>query len=72
MDTSVIEHQKRDQESNNTGFGKVENNKHPSTEGDQHTVRKKLKEGIQIVWHKVRLLQMSERKKVPKLKQTTN
>jgi hypothetical protein len=24
------------------------------------------------VWHKVRLLQMSERKKVPKLKQTTN
>jgi hypothetical protein len=28
-DTDVIQHQKRDQENNNTGFGKVENNKHP-------------------------------------------
>jgi len=27
MDTNVIEHQKRDQESKNTGFGKAENNK---------------------------------------------
>ena len=32
MDTNVIEHQKRDQESNNTGFDKVENNNHLSTE----------------------------------------
>jgi hypothetical protein len=31
MDTNVREHQKRDQESNNTGFGKVENNKQPLT-----------------------------------------
>jgi hypothetical protein len=30
MDTNVIQHQKKKQESNNTGFGKVENNKHPS------------------------------------------
>ena len=29
VDTNVIEHQKRDQESKNTGFGKAENNKHP-------------------------------------------
>jgi len=29
MDTNVIEHQKRDQESKDTGFGKVKNNKHP-------------------------------------------
>ena len=29
MDTNVIEHKKRDQESKNTGFGKAENNKHP-------------------------------------------
>jgi len=28
MDTNVIEHQKRDEENDNTGFGKVENNKH--------------------------------------------
>jgi hypothetical protein len=46
---NVIEHQKRDQESNSTGFGKVENNKHPSTEGEQHTVRNKLKEDLQIM-----------------------
>jgi hypothetical protein len=34
---NVIEHRKSDRESNNTGFGKVENNKHPSTEGELHT-----------------------------------
>ena len=68
MDTNVIEHQKRDQENDNTGFGKVENNKHPCAEGEQHTVKNKLKEDLQIMWHKVRLLQMSEREKLPKLK----
>jgi len=36
MDTNVIEHQKRDQENENTDFGKVENNKHPSAEA--HTL----------------------------------
>ena len=41
MDANVIEHQKRDQESNNTGFGKAENNKHPSAEGEQHTEKAK-------------------------------
>jgi len=34
MDTKVIEHQKRDQESNSTAIGKVENK---SVEGKQHT-----------------------------------
>ena len=58
MDANVIEHQKRDQESN----------KHPSAGGEQHTVRNELKEDLQIMWHKVRLLQMSEREKLPKLK----
>ena len=65
MDTNVTEHQKRDQESNNNGFDKVENNKHPSAEREQHTVRNKLKEDLQMMWHKVRLLQMSEREKLP-------
>ena len=32
------------------------------------TVRNKLKEHLQIMWHKMRLLQMSEREKMPKLK----
>jgi hypothetical protein len=43
MDTTVTENQKRDQESNNTSFDKVENNKHPSAEEEQNTVRNKLK-----------------------------
>jgi hypothetical protein len=46
----------------------VENNIHPCAEGEQHTVRKKVKEDLQIMWHKVRLLQISEREKLPKLK----
>jgi hypothetical protein len=32
MDTNITK--KRDQESNNTGFGKVDNNKHASTEDE--------------------------------------
>ena len=68
MHTNVIEHQKRDQESNDIGFGKVENNKHPSAEGEQHTVRNKLKVDFHVIWHNVRLLQMYEREKLPKLK----
>ena len=46
----------------------VENNKHPRAEGEQHTLKNKLKEDLQIMWHKVRLLQMCEREKLPKLK----
>jgi len=68
MDTNVIKHQKRDQENENNDLGKVENNKHLSAEGEQHTVKNKLKEDLQIMWHKVRLLQMCEREKLPKLK----
>jgi len=63
MCTNVIEHQKRDQENDNTGFGKVENNKHTRAEGQQHTVKNKLTEDLQIMWHK-----MFEREKLPKLK----
>jgi hypothetical protein len=47
----VIEHQKRNEESNNTAIGKVENK---SVESEQHTIRDKLKEDLQVVWHKVR------------------
>jgi len=68
MDKNVIEHQKREQENKNIDFGKVENNKHLSAEGEQHTLKNKIKEDIQIMWHKVRLLQMSEREKQPKVK----
>ena len=67
MDANVIQHYKRDQENDNTVFGNVENNKHPNAKGEQRTVTNKLKEDLQIMWHKVRLLQMSEREKMPKL-----
>ena len=53
--------QSTDQESENTGFWKAENNKNPNAEGKQHTGRNKLKEDLQVMWHKGRLLQMCER-----------
>jgi hypothetical protein len=31
-DTNILEHQKRDEENNNIGFGKVQNNKHRCAE----------------------------------------
>jgi len=68
MDANIIDHHKRDQENYNNGFGKVENNKHPNAEEEQHTVKNKLKEDLHIMWHKVRLLKMSEREKLPILK----
>ena len=55
MDKNVIEYQKRDPENNNTGFGKVHNNKHRSAQGEQHTFRNKLKEYLQKMWHKLGL-----------------
>ena len=67
MDTNFTENQKRDQEHNNTGSDTIENNKHPKAEGEQNRDRNKLKEDLQIMWHKVRLLRMSEREKLHKL-----
>ena len=67
MDTNVIENQKRDQKHNNTGSDTKENNKHPKAEGEQNRDRNRLKEDLQIMWHKVRLLRMSERERLPKL-----
>jgi hypothetical protein len=37
MDKNVTEHRKKDQESNNNVFEKVENYKHPIAEREQHT-----------------------------------
>jgi hypothetical protein len=55
--------QKGEEEINNT----VSLGRNSGTEARDHTVRTKLKEELQIMWHKVRLLQMSERDKLPKL-----
>ena len=67
-DANVIEYQKIDKENENTDCGKAQINKHPSAEGQQHTFKNKLKEDLQIMWHMVRLLQISEREKLPRLK----
>jgi len=67
-DANGIEYQKRDKENENTECGKAQINKHPSAEREQHTVKNKLKEDLQIMWYKVRLLQISEREKLPRLK----
>jgi hypothetical protein len=63
-------HQNRDEESNSTGLGKTDS-KHSGTEAGQHTVRNKLKEDLQIMWHTVRLLQMYERERLPKLRENS-
>jgi hypothetical protein len=72
MDTNDKEHQKKDHVSNNSGLGRIENNKHPGPEREQHMVRNKVKEDLQITWHKVKLLQiMSGRERLPKLKENS-
>jgi len=63
-------HQNRDEEINNTGLGKTDS-KHSGTEEGQHTVRNKLKEDLQIMWHTVRLLQTYERERLPKLRENS-
>ena len=67
VDANIIGHQSYE-ENKNTDFGKVENNKHPSAEGDQHTVKNKVKEDLQKMWQRVRLLQITEREKLKKNK----
>jgi len=37
MDQNDTEHQKRDQESNNTDLGETENNKHPGAGEQRHS-----------------------------------
>jgi len=71
MDTNDKERQKRDQESNNTGLGKTEHNKNPGAQREQHTVKKKLKEDLQRMLHKVWRLLMTERERLPKLKENS-
>ena len=70
-DANGIEYQKRDKENENTDCGTTQINKHPSAEEEQHSVKNKLKEDLQIMWHKVRPLQISEREKLPSLKKNS-
>jgi len=60
-DANGIEYQKRDKKNELIDCDKAQINKHPRAEGEQHTVKNKQKEDLQIMRHKVRLLQISER-----------
>jgi len=59
IDTNDKEHQQKRPRKNSTGLGKTENNKHTGAEGEQYAVSNKLREDLNIMWHKVRLLQTS-------------
>jgi len=48
-DANGMEYQKRDKENENTDCGKAQINKHPSAEGQQQTLKNKLKEDLQIM-----------------------
>jgi len=65
-----IEYQKRAEESNNMDLGNT-GSKHSGTEAGQHRLKNYLKEDIQTMWHKVRLLQMSKMETLPKLKENS-
>jgi hypothetical protein len=51
----------------------VKNTKRTKTQedADQHTARDKLKEDLQIMCYRVKLLQMPERQRLPKLSENT-
>jgi hypothetical protein len=57
--------QKGEEEINKT----VSLGKNSETETRDHTIRTRLNEEIQILWHKVKLLQMSEAERLPRLKE---
>jgi hypothetical protein len=45
----LLESTRREQETNNTSFDKVQNNKHTSADEQQNTDRNKLKEDFKIM-----------------------
>ena len=63
----VTSNQKGKEEINNV----VSLGKNSETEAGDDTIRNKLQEELQIMWHKVRLLQMSERERLPKLNENS-
>jgi len=64
----MVENTRRETKKMETLTDKAQINKHPSTKGEQHTVKNKLKEDLQIMWHKLRLLLISEREKLSRIK----
>jgi hypothetical protein len=45
----------------------LKKNKDLGEDAEQNTARDKLREELQIMWYKMRMLQMSERQRLPKL-----
>jgi hypothetical protein len=64
------EDQLRDEQTNNVGATEEHlllENRNLGEYTQQHVAREKLKEELEIMWYRVRLLQMSERQRLPKL-----
>jgi hypothetical protein len=65
-----MEDQLREEQTNNVGATEEHlllENRNLGEDTQQHVAREKLKEELEIMWHKVRLLQMSERQRLPNL-----
>ena len=63
-----IEYQKRYNENENTDCDEAWINKQLTAEVEQHTVKNKLKEDLKIMWQKLKLLQITESEKLPRIK----
>jgi hypothetical protein len=64
------EDQLREEQTNNAGATEEHlllQNRNLGQDAQQHVAGEKLKEELEIMWYKVRLLQMSERQRLPKL-----
>jgi hypothetical protein len=64
------EDQLKEKQTNNIGATEEHlllENRNSGEDTQQHAEGEKLKEEIEIMWYKVRLLQMSERQRLPKL-----
>jgi hypothetical protein len=65
-----MEDQIREEQTNNVGATeehRLTENRNLGEDTQQHVAGEKLKEELEIMWYKVRLLQMSERQRLPKL-----
>jgi hypothetical protein len=64
------EDQLREEQTNNAGATEnhlILKNRNLGGDTQQHVAGEKLKEDLEIMWYKVRLLQMSERQRLPKV-----
>jgi hypothetical protein len=71
MQNNIENHIREEEINNNVGTSKeyIEN-KNSGQGAEQDANRNKLKEQLQIMWYKARLLQVPERQRLPKLRES--